>query len=97
MVVKNKQEFLARCREEKKPMTNKQVTLQHSCQDCLKGRECWYQEHGSDCITDGTCSMRCKSCQGRVWFAGEWNENTPEDFECPYCGAACESPYKEKK
>jgi len=78
----------------KKPMTTKEARVNHLCINCLKGRTCWYDSNGSKCVESETCSTNCLSCRQRVWFQGNWDKDTPEDFNCPYCGEPCVSPYK---
>lgn len=33
-----------------------------------------------------TCSVSCVKCDKRVWFDEIRPENTPPEFDCPYCG-----------
>lgn len=46
-------------------------------------------------IEGSTCSMRCKNCEERIWFRGDWwDADTPKTFQCPSCLAKQEHPYK---
>ena len=64
----------------KEPMTTAEAISKHECSACKAGRPC---EH--NCVESETCSVRCNSCNDRVWFSGNI-QDVPEKWTCPYCG-----------
>ena len=70
------------------PMTTEQAEQKYLCEHCKEGCDCPYCS--CTCLESSTCSMRCKTCNERIWFHGSWGmPDKPEKFNCPYCGAEC--------
>ena len=42
--------------------------------------------HGLNHTEDGTCSVQCSNCDGRVWFTGNMGDQKQE-YTCPYCNS----------
>ena len=68
-----------------KPLTTDEAIAKFECNDCKAGNTCEW-----NCVESATCSLRCKKCGERNWFAGDLPRKGDGkwEFVCRVCGVS---------
>ena len=65
------------------PLTTAEAIERFECADCKKGNP-----YEWECVESATCSLMCRKCGERNWFAGSLPREGPGSWEfvCRGCG-----------